>query len=274
MVSTAFDDAAKGKNVDTQLAMSAVTRMVDSVLRNPDALVCLTQLKELSEYTALHSIRSCIIGIAFARHLVMTREEMIALGMGLLLHDIGTVKVPKEIMVKPAGLSLAEFDIMKKHVQWGMEILDKSGDMPAARDAGGAGSPRTARRRRLPDAPGGRCHQDAGYIGSIVDVYDAITSDRTYAGGLSAEDALKRMYEWRERDFHPQLVEEFIKCMGIFPIGSLVELNNGSVGVVITVNRARRLKPKVALVLTATKQSYSQKIIVDLAEHKDILDRR
>ena len=111
----------------------------------------------------------------------------------------------------------------------------------------------------------------AGYIGAIVDVYDAITSDRMYAGGLSAEDALKRMYEWRERDFHPQLVEEFIKCMGIFPIGSLVELNNGSVGVVITVNRARRLKPKVALVLTATKQPYSQKIIVDLAEHKDIL---
>jgi len=271
MVDTALDDAAKGKNVDTQLAMSAVTRMVDSVLRNPDALVCLTQLKELSEYTALHSIRSCIIGIAFARHLVMTREEMIALGMGLLLHDIGTVKVPKEIMVKPTGLSLAEFDIMKKHVQWGMEILDKSGDMPPL----GMQVVQGHHERR--DGAGYPMHLEgdaikmAGYIGSIVDVYDAITSDRMYAGGLSAEDALKRMYEWRERDFHPQLVEEFIKCMGIFPIGSLVELNNGSIGVVITVNRARRLKPKVALVLTATKQPYSQKIIVDLAEHKDIL---
>ena len=109
----------------------------------------------------------------------------------------------------------------------------------------------------------------AGLIGSIVDVYDAITSDRTYSGGLSAEDALKRMYEWREKDFHPQLVEDFIRCMGIFPIGSLVELSTGSVGVVITINRARRLKPKVALVLTANKTPYEHKVITDLMEHTD-----
>jgi len=266
---TALDDAAKGKDVDTKLAMNAVGRMVDSVIRNPDALICLTQLKELSEYTALHSIRSCIIGLAFGRHLVFSREEMIALGMGLLLHDIGTVKVPKEILAKPAGLSLAEFDIMKKHVPWGMEILDKSGSMPPL----GMQVVQYHHERR--DGAGYPMHLEgdaikmAGYIGAIIDVYDAVTSDRMYAGGLSAEDALKRMYEWRERDFHPQLVEEFIKCMGIFPIGSLVELSNGSIGVVITVNRARRLKPKVALVLTAAKQPYSQKLIADLAEHKD-----
>jgi len=111
----------------------------------------------------------------------------------------------------------------------------------------------------------------AGSIGSIIDVYDAVTSERLYSGGLSAEEALKRMYEWRDKDFNAQLVEEFIKCMGIFPIGSLVELSTGSVGVVVTINRARRLKPKVALVLTASKTPYSHKVVTDLAEHKDAM---
>ncbi len=269
MMGAALDDAARGKTVDTRLALSVVGSMVDSVIRNPDALVCLSQLKEQSAYTALHSIRTCVIGIAFARHLVLSREEMIALGMGLLLHDIGTVRVPKEILTKPSGLSLTEFDLMKNHVRWGMEILGKSGGMPPL------GMQVTQYHHERRDGAGYPMHLEgeaitmAGYIGAITDVYDAVTSDRTYASGLTAEDALKRMYEWRERDFHPQLIEEFIKCMGIFPIGSLVELSNGSIGVVITVNRMRRLKPKVALVLTAAKEPYSQKHIADLAEHRD-----
>jgi len=96
-----------------------------------------------------------------------------------------------------------------------------------------------------------------------------VTSERQYSGGLSAEEALKRMYEWRDKDFNAQLVEEYIKCMGIFPIGSLVELSTGSVGVVVTINRARRLKPKVALVLTASKTPYSHKVVTDLSEHTD-----
>ena len=82
---------------------------------------------------------------------------------------------------------------------------------------------------------------------------------------------MKRMYKWRDKDFNAQLVEEFIKCMGIFPIGSLVELSTGSVGVVVTINRARRLKPKVALVLTASKTPYSHKVVTDLAEHTDAM---
>jgi hypothetical protein len=88
-------------------------------------------------------------------------------------------------------------------------------------------------------------------IGGIVDCYDAISSDRAYHTGMSAHAALKKMYEWRNRDFHPGLVEQFIQCMGIYPIGSVVELNTGEVGVVVTMNRMRRLKPRVALVLQA-----------------------
>jgi len=186
-----------------------------------------------------------------------------------MLHDVGMVKIPREILEKPAGLTTQEFETMTRHVGWAVAILKKSGGVPPLamqvvqqhherRDGGG-----------YPLGLKGDMISQAGLIGSIVDVYDAVTSDRTYSGGLSAEEALKRMYEWREKDFHPQLVEEFIRCMGIFPIGSLVELSTGSIGVVITINRARRLKPKVALVLTASKTPYSHKVVTDLMEHRD-----
>lgn len=264
-----IENVEKDKDFSIALATKVVTNMVNSVLRNPDALVCLTYLRNINEYTALHSIRTCILGIAFGRHLVFTKEELIDLGLGLLLHDVGMTKIPKEILTKPRGLTTQEFETMTRHVGWGVAIIKKSGGIPPLamqvvqqhherRDSAG-----------YPVRLKGDAISQAGLIGSIVDVYDAVTSDRTYSGGLSAEDTLKRMYEWREKDFHPQLVEDFIRCMGIFPIGSLVELSTGSVGVVISINRARRLKPKVALVLTANKTPYSRKVITDLMEHTD-----
>lgn len=266
---SAIDQVKRGKAVDMQLAAKAVGRMVESVMRNPDALVCLGQLKEVSEYTALHSIRSCILALTFGRHLALSKDELTVLGMGALLHDIGMVRVPEEILAKTGGLTEREFEIMTKHVTWGLEIVRDSGnlnpgslEMIAQHHERGDGSGYPLRRMGGGITP-------AGYIGAIVDVYDAITSDRLYNTGLSAEDALKRIYEWRDKDFDAQLVEDFIRCMGIFPIGSLVELSTGSIGVVITINRARRLKPKVALVLTASKTPYSARLVTDLLEHTD-----
>ncbi|MFL6651559.1 MAG: HD-GYP domain-containing protein [Sulfurifustaceae bacterium] len=262
-------DVQRGKPIDIQLARKVVNRMVDSILRNPDALVCLSQLKEVSEYTALHSVRSAILALTFGRHLALPREDLNILGIGALLHDIGMARVPAEILAKKGALSEKEFETMTKHAVWGLEIARTSGAVPpAALDliahhherADGSGYP--LKRKQNAISP-------SGYIGAIVDVYDAITSDRIYDTGLSAEDALRRMYEWREKDFDAPLVEDFIRCMGIFPIGSLVELSTGSVGVVITINRARRLKPKIALVLTASKTPYSTRMVTDLMEHTD-----
>jgi len=265
----AVEAAKRGGTVDLRAAERSVERMVDSIIRNPDALVCLSQLKEVSEYAALHSVRTCILALAFGRHLALSRDELKVLGLGALLHDIGMMKVPAEILDKEGGLSEQEFELMARHVPWGLDIVERSGGVaPGALEviaqhherAGGDGYP--ARRTERTITP-------AGYIGAIVDVYDAITSDRAYNAGLSAEDALKRIYEWRDKDFDARLVEDFIRCMGVFPIGSLVELSTGSVGVVITINRARRLKPKVALVLTAARTPYSQRIVTDLMEHTD-----
>lgn len=264
----AMDNISSGGKIDLERAGIAVNKMAESIVRNPDALMVLSQLKDVNEYTALHSIRTAIIAMAFGRHLALSRDELSVIGMGALLHDIGMEKLPQEMLSRTGGLTVEEFQLMATHVPMGVEILRESGRVPRGaielveqhhERADGSGYPGHRKAKMI---------SAAGSIGAIVDVYDAITSDRTYSGGLSAEEALKRMYEWRNKDFNPRFVEEFIKCMGIFPIGSLVELSTGAVGVVITINRARRLKPKVALVLTANRTPFSHRFIADLAEDR------
>ncbi len=273
LMRTTIEEVQKGKAINIPLAEKVIDNMVESVIRNPDALVCLSQLKDVSEYTALHSVRTCVLALTFGRHLVLSKDELKILGVGALLHDIGMAKLPATILDKPVGLTAEEFELMTQHVAWGLEIVKQSGGVPPAaleileqhhERHDGSGYVRKLKGDLI------------GYVGAIcaiVDVYDAITSQRVYRGPVSADDALKRMYEWRHKDFHAELVEEFIKCMGIYPIGSLVELSTGGVGVVITINRARRLKPKVVLLLTANKKPLSHKVITDLAEHRDGLGR-
>ncbi len=261
-----MQDVRLGKSIDTASAKQAVAGMVDSIIRNPDALICLGQLKSKDEYTALHSLRVCILALAFGRHLDFTREELNILGLGALLHDIGKMKVPTEILNKPGRLTAGEFETMKSHVPQGVAILESTRGIPdlaidVARyhherfnGAGYAGGLKGEQISRF------------GLIGAIVDCYDAITSDRAYHSGLSSHEALKKMYEWRITDFDAMLVEQFIQCMGIYPIGSLVEMNTGSIGVVVTINRMRRLKPRVVLVLTPEKLPYLKPKIVNLSE--------
>ncbi|MEE9598397.1 MAG: HD-GYP domain-containing protein [Acidiferrobacterales bacterium] len=269
LLRTTLEEVHKGNNINVPLAEKVVGNMVESVVRNPDALACLSQLKDVSEYTALHSIRTCILALTFGRHLVLPNEELNLLGMGALLHDIGMAKLPEGILDKPGALSEEEFKLMQNHIPWGLEVVEQSGGLPA-----GALEIIEQHHERHDGSGyvGNRKADMIGYwaaIGAIVDVYDAITSKRIHSEALSAEEALKRMYEWRHKDFRADLVEEFIKCMGIYPIGSLVELNTGAVGVVITINRARRLKPKVVLLLTANKKPLSRKFVADLADHQD-----
>ena len=273
LMRTTIEEVQKGKAINIPLAEKVIDNMVESVIRNPDALVCLSQLKDVSEYTALHSVRTCVLALTFGRHLVLSKDELKILGVGALRHDIGMAKLPATILDKPVGLTAEEFELMTQHVAWGLEIVKQSGGVPPAaleileqhhERHDGSGYARKLKGDQI---------GYVGAIGAIVDVYDAITSQRVYRGPVSADDALKRMYEWRHKDFHAELVEEFIKCMGIYPIGSLVELSTGGVGVVITINRARRLKPKVVLLLTANKKPLSRKVITDLAEHRDGLGR-
>ncbi len=261
-----MEDARLGRSLDVVGAKKVVADTVDSILRNPDALACLIQMKKRDEYTALHSLRVSVLALTFGRHLDFSREHLEMLGLGALMHDIGKMKVPTEILNKPGRLTPQEYDIVKQHVPFGVEILEAMPEIPRA-------SIEVARSHHERYAGHGYAHGLKGdniglfgSIGAIVDCYDALTSDRVYHAGMPAYDALSLMYAGRRQDFHPELVEQFIQCMGIFPIGSVVELSTGGVGVVVSVNRKRRLRPRVALVLTPDKQPIRPAQIVDLME--------
>jgi putative nucleotidyltransferase with HDIG domain len=259
-----LDDARLGRSVDTPRAKKVVGQMTESVIRNPDALVWLTHLKKKHEYTALHSLRVCVLALALGRHLGYEPEKLNILGLGALLHDIGKLHVPLDILDKPEALTREEFELMKMHVPNGLKILENAaGVPPAALEVVG----RHHERYNGNGYAFGLRGDDIGEFGlisAIADTYDAITSDRSYHLSLSAADALKIIYEGRQKAYHPWLTEQFIQCMGIFPIGSIVELSTGSIGVVITANRARRLRPRVALILSPEKKPYTPANILDL----------
>ncbi len=269
-VDTVLEDARLGRSLDSALAKKHVGGLVQSILRNPDALVWFNQLKMKHEYTSQHSLRVCVLALTFGRHLELTEEALNVLGVGALLHDIGKMRVPAELLDKPGSLTPEEFELMKSHVPRGVEILDRTPGIPPV-----AIEVVRSHHERFDGsgyAYGLKAEQISlfGQVGAIVDSYDAITSDRSYHIGMSAHDALRKMYEWRRKDFHETLVEQFIQCMGIYPIGSVVEMNTGSIGVVISANRTRRLRPRIALVLDGSKKPYESPRIVDLANEESV----
>ncbi|MFQ5575255.1 MAG: HD-GYP domain-containing protein, partial [Terriglobia bacterium] len=264
LIKALMEDARLGQSLNIPGAKKAVAQMAESVIRNPDALVCFAQLKNKDEYTALHSLRICILALAFGRHLGLDREQLNILGVGALLQDIGIMKVPNEVLNKPGTLTEQEFALVKSHVPCGVEIL-----------ANAKGIPRGA--IELAELHHERCDGSGymnglkgneigvfGMIGGLVDCYDALTSDRAYHAAIPAHIALRKLYEWRNKAFESNLVEQFIQCIGIYPIGSVVKLNTGEVGVVVTTNRVRRLKPRVTLVLKPDDTPYATLKTVDL----------
>jgi len=273
LIQEILHDAKLGRSLNLPGVKRAVRGMTESVLRNPDALMCFAQLKRKDEYTALHSLRVAILALTFGRQLGMPHDQLEMLGLGALLHDIGKVKVPDEILTKPGALTPEETAIMQRHVAWGVEMLSATREVPeAAIDV-------VRSHHERYDGSGymnglrGDAISEFGMIGAIVDHYDAITSDRAYRNALSPHNVLKKMYEWRNSLFSGQLVERFIQCLGIYPIGSVVALNSGEIGVVAAINRQQRLKPHVMLVYQADRRPYEQMPIANLATRRTPDDR-
>ncbi len=258
------DDIRLGQGIDQDAIKVTVDECVSSVLRNPDALVWMAKIREESEYTAEHSLNVCILAVMFGRHLGYGQKDLEMLGLCGLLHDIGKMRVPLEILEKPGKLSNKEMNMMKAHTVHGRNLLLSTPSIdPVVIDAAyshhermdGAGYPRKI--------PASKISRFARII-SIVDAYDAITADRCYSKARPSTTALKIIYEERGKQFEEDLALQFIKVIGLFPVGSVVELYNGEVGIVIEANQARRHLPRVVLVLDKHRKKKEHYKIVDL----------
>lgn len=258
-----------GEVIDQEAIQQTVDECLDSVLRNPDALVLMSQIRQESEYTAEHSLRVCVLAITFGRHLGYEKKQLETLGLCGLLHDIGKMRVPVAIVDKPGPLTTKEFKMMKAHTVHGRNLLLSTPNIESVvidtayshhERMDGAGYP-----RKLAGAEISRFAK----IISIVDAYDAMTSDRCYSRAKTTTQALKSIYEERGRQFDEELAIQFIKVIGLFPVGCIVELYNGEIGVVVETNRRRRHLPRILIIRDAEgrrKEEYQIKDLIYIEE--------
>jgi HD-GYP domain-containing protein (c-di-GMP phosphodiesterase class II) len=265
-----FASVRAGRTLDAERVEQAVYGMTDSVLRNADALLLFSQLKEKGQYTLSHALDVAVYMIAFGRFLGMERDDMAVLGYLGMLQDIGKVRLPNALIEKRERLTEEEFAIAKQHVRDSVEILRATPGLPP----------------RLPDLaalhherldgsgyPNGLKGRDIGRIGSIagiIDTFDALTAQRPYAHPVAPSAALSMLYKWRGSFFDTALVEQFIRCIGIFPVGSIVELNSGEVGIVIAQNLEKRLQPRVMVIRDAGGQPLKPQKLLDLARNPKV----
>lgn len=257
-------DARNGHSLDMPAARECVGRITESILRNPDALLWLSALKKRDEYTYLHSLSVCMLSISFGRYLGLPRERLQELGFGAFLHDIGKMYIPDNVLNKPGPLNDEEMEVMRKHPEFGIEIVDGSERIPAS-----SRNVIYSHHERL-DGSGyteglaGEQIRPLTHIVSVCDTYDAMISHRPYKKACSPLDATAELYRTRGRFFDSNLVYRFIGCIGIYPVGSLAELNTDEVGVVIAAGE-ERLRPKLLVVLDEEHQQLKRPYEINLS---------
>ena len=253
-----------GRTLDLNKAREVVDNCVDSILRNEDALLLLTKLKNKDSYTAEHLLNVSILSAAFGKKLGLLEEEIRTLGLSGLLHDIGKAKVPVDLLQKPGPLTPEEHGIMQNHANWGRDML-----MALPRVVHAAVDVAYNHHERLDGRgyPRGLVDPQIPYfakIVAIVDTYDAITSNRAYDRARSSREALEIIHRFRGIQFDPELAREFVLLIGIYPPGAIVEMKSGEVAIVIASNPKNRRKPKVVLVRDENKQRPQKYQLLDL----------
>jgi len=258
-------------SLDVDELKDGISASVDSIIRNPSAFSLLAQLEKSDDYTYNHALSTSIWCAQFGRHLGMEKKEIEELALGGMLLDIGKIKLPKKLFEIPRDLKSPELDLAKKHVDKGLRLLAKTKSVPPNimrmvathhERADGSGYPAGLTNDQIPIA---------GRIAGIIDSYDAMTTPTAYRQQpMSANQAINELYRLRGTSFDTELVEQFIQTVGLFPSGSLVELNSGAVAIVLEVNPHKKLLPTVMLLLDKDKNPLDAIEMVDLASDPEL----
>ncbi len=255
-----IDDVRKGTDIDYRKATPLVASFIESVFRNESAAVTLFKLRGFDEYTYTHSINVSILAVLLGKHLGLDKPTLLQLGLAGMYHDVGKAKIPESILNKPGKLTESEFQAMKAHPLEGYKIMQKQVDLdPEILRAvvehherhDGSGYPRGLKSEYI-----GRFSR----IIAVVDVYDALTSRRVYKDAMAPAKALGMMYQWRDKDFPNNALENFIRCIGVFPVGSFVRLSGGEYGIV-TGTSARPTRPEVKVILDADMRPQPPRVL-------------
>ncbi|MEB0134678.1 HD-GYP domain-containing protein [Actimicrobium sp. CCC2.4] len=260
-----FSEARMGKAIDASNAMPLVEEIAASIMRNPGALIGLARLKTADDYTYMHSVAVCALMIALASQLKLDDETIRELGLAGLLHDIGKMAVPMTILNKPGKLTDDEFVSVKQHPAAGHAML-------LAATGIGAIALDVCLHHHEKMNGSGYPHRLAGEqislyarMGAVCDVYDAITSNRPYKQGWCPSESLSKMAEWSDGHFDPVVFQAFVRSIGIYPVGTLVRMESGRLGVVVEQQDGKLLLPKVRVFYSATTMAHIAPVLLDLA---------
>ena len=260
-----FEQARMGKTIDTAGANRLVGQIVDSVARNRCAMTSLVRMKSASEFTYMHSVAVCVLMIALARRLGLNAEETRSAGLAGLLHDLGKAAIPLDVLHKPGKLSDTEYRIVKRHPEEGSRILNECGINGAALDVclnhhariDGGGYPQRIQGNEI---------SRYARMAAICDVYDAISSDRPYKQSWDPAECMRKMAEWTSGQLDPVIFHAFVKCIGIYPVGSLVRLSSQRLGVVIGQSSSSLLTPRVRVFFSLRKDAPVPAVDIDLSD--------
>jgi|MudIll2142460700_1097286.scaffolds.fasta_scaffold07242_3 HD-GYP domain-containing protein (c-di-GMP phosphodiesterase class II) len=266
VVRNVMNQVRMGKSIESDRVKRSVNSMVDSVLRNHDALASLTRLKSYDEYIFAHSLHVCILSISMARHLNLPREEMVEIGIGALLHDVGKMRIDPQILKKPATLSEKEWVEVRKHPIYSLEIIEESKGISEQAKQLALQHHERYNGNGYPFGLKGEAISLCGQIAGIIDFYDAVTTDRPYQKAVQPHEAIRQLYEKGLGEFNRLMVERFIQCIGIYPFGTFVLLDTEEMGIVCGVKPDMLLRPNVLVIYQNSKMPYPQPFMADLTE--------
>ncbi|MFU8789454.1 MAG: HD-GYP domain-containing protein [Methylobacter sp.] len=265
VLSEVLNDVRLGRCVDNPKVRDVVQDLTINVIKDSQAMIGLIQLKDKNDTLARKSVNVCILALAFGKHIGIPKNKMHVLGLGALLHDIGMVKIPGRILLKKQPLTPSERAIMEKHTEYGLAVLAKTPeiDVDVLKIV-------HSHHERIDGKgyPQGLQGKEIGLLVrmvTIASVYEALTRERFYTETLSSVAALQYLYQSRKTLFDAPLIEKFIQALGIYPVGCVVELSTGELGIVVHVNGQNRLHPVLRIVSDAQKQLLSQGHVIDLA---------
>ena len=259
-----LDDLRAGHVLLPQDVEAAATPIVKSILRNADALFWVKAMRKHDSYGYSHAINCSALAAAFGRNLGLPEDILVELASGGLLLDVGKTALPIELLAHPGPLDAEQMSRARQHVELSLKILDQGGQQSwlvheMVRNHherhDGSGYPGRLEGIQIPLF---------GRVAAIIDSFDAMTSERPHARAMSHHDALQELYRARSVLYHAELVEQFISCLGVYPTGSLVELSNGELAVVMAQNPARRLRPRIMLLTDPDKRLREHFMPLDL----------
>ena len=259
----------KGHSFSLKIVKKVTEDIVESILRNSDALLSLSQLKGYDDYTYVHSVNVAILITAFYNSVGYNIDKLVEAGMGGILHDIGKMRIPENILNKPGKLTDSEFSIIKRHPEYGINaIINKRGISDITKKVilqhheryNGRGYPFGIKGERI---------NEVGLISAVADVYDALTSDRVYKAAWTPHKAIACIFREKGSSYSSHIVDMFTKLIGVYPIGSFVRLVSGEMGFVVKIENGRLLAPSILVLFKQDGVRVKEPFIIDLWKMQD-----